>query len=1037
MTMLRSSSLTPGSPPRARQWLAAIAWVAALAGPQAHAQTCTPDKPYDHIVSAFHQSAVQRTDGTWAGWGATMGALGLNQVTGTPYDGRSVLRPLDIKAGGTWAAAGGNWPAGNVGLVGEPLLITMASSNTTEQTVALTTQGLFAWGFNVMLNATIKSSRLVAAFAVGGKADGLPPGVTPTDVAQLFGTYGMLAVVTKPAHGGQLWVLVNHTEADFTKLRGDGTTDAASNHTWHRVKTNGTTDLANVVAVRGHAGRKTDTMEMTLGAIMAQTADGKLYAWGSTPYFGNGVTATSASYATPVTLPQEAGADITPKMIGVTGNSSGSTMFVLSTTGTLYSVGANNQRQLAANLPETTAEATTWQVVRAFGDTEAAWRGRVKTFSVQEHDSGTIVGHGAAGALITTDDTVYTWGSNERGMIGRATTPGGTATNGFYHLGQPVTVGGARPARLVEVGGHTMVYMPKDSAQFCYVGHQIQGSMGDGVMAQADQPAFNCTDTPVVNICGATGFDNGDAPSVYENDGGSNQAMHAYTNGPLFLGTLPPQANDDTPRNVASGASNVGAHGDYIAAPLTLEEDGITQATGPTGSLTAPAMAGGDLPAILTTQTTYTLQVAYTNQTGTAATLHAWVDWNNNGIFETSEYASASAASGGSTASLGWSIPSGQAVGHRYIRLRITTKTSASDYNERFPAANVTVRSGEDARALGFAADGEIEDHRVQIVAAGSLGVVANPDSDATPVNTPVTTEVTVNDVAIGGTIGSVTAITSTSANGGTVSCTGLTCTYLPPSGYTGTDTYTYQACLAAPNATVCSTTTVTITITPTVGASPDTATTPANTPVTTPVTANDTAIGGTLDPGSVRPTGTTPPANGSVTCAAGSCTYTPNPGYTGPDAYSYQVCLAAPNGTVCEETTVAVTVTPSPGAQPDTDTTQPGTPVTTPVTGNDVPVGGTLDPGSVTPTGAPPANGTVTCAAGSCTYTPNAGFTGTDTYSYQVCLTPPDEAVCATTTVTVTVKAATPTPVPGLNAWGLALLAGLLGLFTVRRRTR
>lgn len=1028
-------------------WARCAAAMTLLVGAQAFAQTCEPDKSYDHIVSSFHQTAVQRTDGSWAGWGATMGSRGLTGATGTTYDGRSVPRPLDIKAGGTWEAAGGNWPSGQVGLVGEPLLITLASANATEQTVALTTQGLFSWGFPLILNSSIKSTTRAASFAVDGKANGLPPGVSPTDVAQLFGSYRMLAVVTKSSHGGQLWVLVNHAEAGFTNLRGDGTTDIASDNKWHRVKIDAASELSNVVAVRGQIGGLSGS-PTTLGAMMAQTADGKLYAWGNRPYFGNGLTATPTSYATLMTLPQEGGADITPKMIGVTGNAVSSTMFVLSTAGTLYSVGANNQRQLGANLPESTSEMTTWQVVHGFGEPEAAWRGNVKSFSVQEHDSGTTTSSGgAAGALITTNDTVYTWGSNHNGMIGRATTTGGAGlgVNDIFHLGQPVTTGGALPARLVEMGGHTMVYLPKESAQFCYVGHQVNGSMGDGVIGGATQNAFNCSQTPVVNICGATGFDNGDAPNVYENGGGSNQAMHAYTNGSLFLGSLPPQASDELPRNVSSGASNVGTNGDFIASPITLEEDGVTKATGPTGSLTALNIAGGELPVVLSSQASYTMQVAYTNQTGTAAAVHAWVDWNDNGIFETSEYASAPAAAiGNGSATLSWPAISGLTEGYRYIRLRITTKTNSSPYNELFPAVNVTIRGGEDARALGFAADGEIEDHRVRVV---NSAVVANPDTDTTPIGIPITTPVVTNDTSLGGGSidpASVKATGTQPPANGTVSCSAGACVYTPNPGFIGTDTYTYEICLAAPNATVCSETTVTVTVLPAIQANPDTASTPLGTPVTSLVVTNDTAVGGSIDPASVKPTGTQPPANGTVNCSAGACTYTPTPGFVGNDTYTYEVCLAAPNAAVCSETTVTVTITAtSPGLQanPDTATTSESTTITTPVIENDTTIEGSIDPASVKPTGTqPPAYGAVNCSAGACTYTPKPGFTGTDKYTYEVCLAAPNAAVCKETTVTVFVGKVAPTSVPTLSGGLLVALVAFmsgLGVWFVRRQLR
>ncbi|MDV3470291.1 Ig-like domain-containing protein, partial [Stenotrophomonas sp. C3(2023)] len=42
----------------------------------------------------------------------------------------------------------------------------------------------------------------------------------------------------------------------------------------------------------------------------------------------------------------------------------------------------------------------------------------------------------------------------------------------------------------------------------------------------------------------------------------------------------------------------------------------------------------------------------------------------------------------------------------------------------------------------------------------------------------------------------------------------------------------------------------------------------------------------------------------------------------------------------------------------------------------------------------------------GSLSYTPTAGFTGTDTLTYQVCLPAPDSVVCHTAVVTITVAA-------------------------------
>jgi uncharacterized repeat protein (TIGR01451 family) len=90
-----------------------------------------------------------------------------------------------------------------------------------------------------------------------------------------------------------------------------------------------------------------------------------------------------------------------------------------------------------------------------------------------------------------------------------------------------------------------------------------------------------------------------------------------------------------------------------------------------------------------------------------------------------------------------------------------------------------------------------------------------------------------------------------------------------------------------------------------------------------------------------------------------------------------------------------------------DTSVTPLNTPVTTAVLGNDkvIPGGAPLNPGSTFVT-APAIDGTtsVNSVSGAITYAPTAGFTGQDSYKYQVC----DEStvpICGTATVTVTVS--------------------------------
>ena len=96
------------------------------------------------------------------------------------------------------------------------------------------------------------------------------------------------------------------------------------------------------------------------------------------------------------------------------------------------------------------------------------------------------------------------------------------------------------------------------------------------------------------------------------------------------------------------------------------------------------------------------------------------------------------------------------------------------------------------------------------------------------------------------------------------------------------------------------------------------------NTPVTLPLPATPASpaaselqvTGGVVDPNSLVLT--TPPAHGAVSCTPAGCTYTPAPGFSGVETFSYRVCLRNANfdGTpVCG--TAQVTVNTPAGAAP------------------------------------------------------------------------------------------------------------------------
>ncbi len=89
------------------------------------------------------------------------------------------------------------------------------------------------------------------------------------------------------------------------------------------------------------------------------------------------------------------------------------------------------------------------------------------------------------------------------------------------------------------------------------------------------------------------------------------------------------------------------------------------------------------------------------------------------------------------------------------------------------------------------------------------------------------------------------------------------------------------------------------------------------------------------------------------------------------------------------------------------------------------------------------PSHGTLsTAGAGQLRYTPNAGYTGPDTFQYQALGINTDGTFAlnsgdVTVTVTVTAAPVIPTATPSLGAWGMVLLCSLLLLFGTRALAR
>jgi VCBS repeat-containing protein len=285
---------------------------------------------------------------------------------------------------------------------------------------------------------------------------------------------------------------------------------------------------------------------------------------------------------------------------------------------------------------------------------------------------------------------------------------------------------------------------------------------------------------------------------------------------------------------------------------------------------------------------------------------------------------------------------------------------------------------------------------------------VANNDSATTDENTAVTVAVRTNDTDSDADPLTVTGVTQ-GANGSVVIdlVTGNPI-YTPDAGYVGSDSFTYTIS-DGNGGTATATVNVTVNAVVPVNHAPvavaDSFTVAEGGTLSGPaanVLANDTdADGNPLT--AILVTG---PTNGTLTLNAdGTFSYTHNGSETTSDSFTYKVN----DGTVDGNTvTVTIGVTPvndAPVAYDDTATTDEGNAVVVAVRGNDTdPEGDTLTVSAVTQG----ANGSVVIdlVTGNPIYTPNAGFSGSDSFTYTIS---DGNGGTATAAVNVTVNAVVP----------------------------
>lgn len=288
---------------------------------------------------------------------------------------------------------------------------------------------------------------------------------------------------------------------------------------------------------------------------------------------------------------------------------------------------------------------------------------------------------------------------------------------------------------------------------------------------------------------------------------------------------------------------------------------------------------------------------------------------------------------------------------------------------------------------------------------------IAVDDSFSTNEDEPLNANVSLNDNATDGPL-SVYLIENAPLHGTiTMSSSGVF-TYTPNANYFGLDNFTYSLCDGA-NPTLCSPATVSISIN-TVNDAPiannDSFITNEDVAITSAtVASNDDATDGPSSLYSV----TAHPLHGVLVLNTnGTFTFTPTENYNGTDSFDYSLCDGE-TPDLCSTATVSITIhaaNDAPIANDDSFSTDEDTALTgANVAVNDNATDGPL---SIFYISTNPTHGNVTLnSLGIFTYTPDSNYSGTDSFTYNLC----DESspnLCSTATVTLSINSVNDAPV-------------------------
>ena len=410
-----------------------------------------PEKiEYDNIITTFHTSVVKDAFNNYKIWGSRAANNGIDNIYSPQYINSS------------------NYPA----LTGNIKKVALGAFT---QLIVLTDDGLFASGLpGEVLPLKIKSTPEFEKLTVNGETNGLPAGVTPDNIKMLFATKKTLMITT---YTGEVYVL---SESSIARGNGNSGTDAE----WARVMEDATTPLSDIIVSRG---------QMEMGFALKK--DGTIWTWGSHVFSGKSTDGyyQDYEYATKMALP----AGISGiKMIQatMTVNNGNHTYYLLDTKNTLHCLGFNGYSEFGYT---TFPFVKVWTISRYPDGSPAT---NISWISANEHYAG-VPNMG----VITKNGTLYTAGNNGGYVIGH---DDNTTSSQAYPFKIPNGISATDVITNYEVGGHCSAAIKKGTSHYGYVGHRIQGSMGDGKLdidsTGIFENRFDFTTTPEISVCGVS-----------------------------------------------------------------------------------------------------------------------------------------------------------------------------------------------------------------------------------------------------------------------------------------------------------------------------------------------------------------------------------------------------------------------------------------------------------------------------------------------------------------------------------------------------